>query len=63
MAMAEKMKPGTIEYKPKKPPISQMITVKAPTAIPAIAPGRVIRDQKTEIRILGPKEAPKPAQA
>ena len=41
----------------------QINTVAAPESIPAMAPARVVRFQKSENSSSGPKVAPKPAQA
>src|SRR5699024_6434724 len=59
-------KPGTISYKSKMPPerqSPQIITVVAPTIIPHNAPSLVIPRQQRDKTIIGPKEAPKPAQS
>src|SRR5699024_7657501 len=61
-----KKKPGTISYRSKMPPerkSPQMMTVSAPTIIPANAPFLVILLQNSARTIVGPKEAPNPAQA
>lgn len=42
---------------------SQNKTVRAPAAIPASAPARVIRDQNKLNKITGPNAEPKPAHA
>src|SRR5690554_1690879 len=70
MAMKAATKPGMISYTPGPPmklPFQpreiQIITVAAPTTIPAMAPAPLVRDHIRDSRISGPKAAPKPAQA
>ena len=41
----------------------QIRTLAPPVTMPAIAPARVVRFQKSEKSMIGPKVAPKPAQA
>ena len=55
--------PGTISYKPNQPPCFQMMTVAAPTTMPASAPLRVMRFHPSENSTTGPNAAPKPAHA
>ena len=63
IAMVDKIKPGTISYKPNQPNCFHTRTVIPPTKIPAIHPFRVMRFQIKEIKIAGPKAAPNPAHA
>src|SRR5699024_49247 len=57
--------PGTISYKlsDRYFIFPQMMTVIAPVIMPDIAPRFVIFRQYKESKIIGPKDAPKPAQA
>src|SRR5699024_7782366 len=61
-----KINPGRSSYKSKMPPerkSPQTITVTAPIIIPTKAPFLVTPFQNRDKRIIGPKEAPNPAQA
>ena len=64
----EAMKPGMISYTPGPPmkepfqPIEiQMMTVRAPTTMPAMAPAPLVRCHISDRMIKGPKAEPKPA--
>src|SRR5699024_5464941 len=58
-------KPGSNSYspQPKGSTLRQTTTVPAPEIIPASAPGQVILRQYSDSRMIGPNDAPKPAQA
>src|SRR5699024_7150094 len=61
-----KINPGRSSYKSKMPPerkSPQTITVTAPIIIPTKEPFLVTPFQNKDKRIIGPKEAPNPAQA
>jgi hypothetical protein len=65
--MNEAMKPGIISYTPGPPMNSpfqpseiQIITVAAPTTMPAMAPVPFVRDHISDRIISGPNAAPKP---
>lgn len=63
MEMVPSMKPGMISYRPRPIQFFQMITVAAPTTMPARAPLRVMPFHISDRITTGPKAAPKPAQA